>query len=205
MVMVEKLTMMVYPEMYKLLLCPRHWMQFWLGLLWLPGRSNHTSCTCFSVSLFVTISICLTFCLSLFPSLYLPIELTEFWDVLASLEEPPVTHWLIFKTLDLSQSHPNRSQICLNVSPICPNWWPNLRMAQSGGQMCNSCKWFQLVAKFTIYKIGAICWKNLQPMQVVPPDGVIWNWSGATWWLKSRKVWSQRNHDFGDEIVPVAP
>ena len=131
MVMVEKLTMMVYPEMYKLLLCPRHWMQFWLGLLWLPGRSNHTNCTCFSVSLFVTISICLTFCLSLFPSLYLPIELTEFWDVLASLEEPPVTHWLIFKTLDLSQSYPNGSQICLNVSPICPNWSPN---CQNGSQ-----------------------------------------------------------------------
>ena len=62
------------------------------------------------------------------------------------------------------------------ATPICPTWWPNLRMAPTGGQMCNSCKWFlQLVGKFTIYTIGAICWKNLQLMQVVPPDGVIWN------------------------------
>ena len=86
-------------------------------------------------------------------------------------------------TLDLVLGHlvaargPNRPLFGPVEIPDNPNvvpasltsatWWPNLQLAPSGGQICNLCKWFQLVAKFTITTIGAICWTNFQPMQVV--------------------------------------
>ena len=34
---------------------------------------------------------------------------------------------------------------------------------------------FQDFSETTWGVLGAMCWTNLQPMQVVPPDGVIWN------------------------------
>jgi len=70
------------------------------------------------------------------------------------------------------------------------------RVAPSGGQFCNQCKWRHLVAKFGTNASGAICWPNLQLMQVAPSGGQIckqckWrhlvakfstNASGAIWW-----------------------
>ena len=49
-------------------------------------------------------------------------------------------------------------------------------MAPSGGQICNSCKWCHLVAKFATNASGAIWWSNLQLMQVAPSGGQICNW-----------------------------
>ena len=39
--MMEKFQRMISSELYELLLCPGHWVHFWLRLLWLTGRSNH--------------------------------------------------------------------------------------------------------------------------------------------------------------------
>ena len=57
-------------------------------------------------------------------------------------------------------------------------WWPNLllmQVAQSGGQICNLCKWRHLVAKFVTNASGAIWWPNLLLMQVAPSGGQICN------------------------------
>ena len=45
------------------------------------------------------------------------------------------------------------------------------RVAPSGGQFCNLCKWLNLVVKFVTNASGAICWPKFAT-----------NASGAIWW-----------------------
>ena len=55
-------------------------------------------------------------------------------------------------------------------------WWyqPNTDNANMpDDEMLNKSKLCQLVAKYATYRSGAIWWRNLQPMQVVPSGGQI--------------------------------
>ena len=51
-----------------------------------------------------------------------------------------------------------------------------MQVAPSGGQICNSCKWCQQVAKFATNASSAFWWPNLLIMQLAPSDGQICNW-----------------------------
>ena len=51
-------------------------------------------------------------------------------------------------------------------------WWPNLQLMQVapiGGQICSSCNWRHLVAKFGTYASGAtICWRDNSSLDAIP-------------------------------------
>ena len=52
--------------------------------------------------------------------------------------------------------------------------WQPMQVAL-GSQIYNFCKWRHLMAEFTIDASGANWWTTLKQMQVVPPDGQIYN------------------------------
>ena len=49
------------------------------------------------------------------------------------------------------------------------------QVTQPGGQLCKQCKWCHLMTKFWTNPNCAICWPNLQLLQVVPSGGQICN------------------------------
>merc|ERR1712037_813007 len=51
-----------------------------------------------------------------------------------------------------------------------------MRVAPSGCQICNQCKWCHLLAKFAINASGAIWWLNVELMQVAPSGGQFCKW-----------------------------
>ena len=63
----------------------------------------------------------------------------------------------------------------IQVIGCIQRWWPFL-VARSGGQICTSCKYCHLEAKFATNVNGAICYPYVQAMQVVPSGGQIRYW-----------------------------
>ena len=75
-----------------------------------------------------------------------------------------------------------------------------MQVMPSCGQICNSCKWRYLLAKFATNASGAIWWSNLQLMQLAPSGGQICKFIASSAMLLPNLV----TESISGSVVPLA-